>query len=117
MLNKLREFIELEAIKHATRFNIYHNYAHIDYLRNKKRITNAPPKKIYTPDCWKQDKKFNPFYVLKNLDSIALSINKKFLENNYKPHEPYVRNIPKKGGGERSVSTYQIPDAAVSTML
>lgn len=118
MLKKtIEEFIKKEAIKHASRFNLYHNYLHIDYLRNKKRITNPAPKIVHTPDCWKDDKKFNPFYVLKNIDAISRSISRKIADHTYIPNAPFVRAIPKKGGGVREVNIYQIPDAAVSNML
>lgn len=111
------EFIEKEALKHANRFHMYHNYLHIECVRNEKRLLNPPPKTVHVPNQWVVDKKFNPFYVLKNLKAITKSIAKKINDGTYKPNPPYEMKIPKKGGGFRSVNIYQIPDAAISNLI
>jgi RNA-directed DNA polymerase len=113
----IREFILKEAEKHAQRYQLYHNYLHIDYIRNTKRIKNPPLKKVLTPDCWSENKKFNPFYVLKHINAITKSITTKIKNGTYCPNPPFQRKIPKKGGGFRIINIYQIPDAAVSNML
>ena len=113
----IREFIFKEAQKHAIRYHLYHNYLHIDYLRNKQRLSTVGPKLVHVPDCWNVDRKFNPFYVLKNLDAIVRSITKKIQNGTYSPNSPYTRIIPKKGGGTRSICMYQIPDAAISNLV
>ncbi|WP_024996583.1 reverse transcriptase domain-containing protein [Bacteroides graminisolvens] len=71
-------------------------------------------KKIYIPEEWNGDSKHNPFYVIKRRKQIAKSISKSILTHSYKPNPPYLKNIPKKGGGSRKIRVYQIPDAAVS---
>lgn len=103
-----------EADKLILRYHAYHNNLHHEYQRNNKRISNPPPKIIKIPDYWKEDNKFNPFYVKRKSKSIAKSIAKKILDRTYKPYSPYIKEIPKKGGGIRKVSIYQIPDSAVS---
>ena len=55
-----------EANKKAKRYHEYHNNLEIIYQRNKKRIKNPPDKVVKKPESWNNDKKFNPFYVIKN---------------------------------------------------
>lgn len=103
-----------EAKEKAESFHLYHNYLELSYQRNKRRIKDAPYKKILLPEEWDHDPKFNPFYVIKRRKQIAKSISKKILNHSYKPHPPYTKSIPKKGGGSRTIRVYQIPDAAIS---
>lgn len=106
--------IENEASEKIKTFQMYHNTLELNYQRNKKRITDPESKKILVPSEWGDDSKHNPFYVLRRKKQIAKSISKKLLEHKYKPNPPFIKEIPKKGGGNRSISVYQIPDAAVS---
>ncbi|WP_375562530.1 reverse transcriptase domain-containing protein [Bernardetia sp. OM2101] len=106
--------IQKEAEQKAAQYNLYHNYLHLEHKRNCRRLKNPPAKDVRTPEEWGEDRKFNPFYVLKHKKQIARSISKKLLDKNYKPNPPYIKIIPKKGGGTRTISIYQIPDSAVS---
>ncbi|WP_068475053.1 reverse transcriptase domain-containing protein [Saccharicrinis aurantiacus] len=110
ILHEIKKEAEEKAIAHQT----YHNYLHLNYLRNCRRVKDAPPKEIKVPEEWSVDKKFNPFYVLKHKDKIAKSIALKLLNKTYEPNKPFVKEIPKKGGGKRTINIYQIPDSAVS---
>lgn len=110
----LVKVIEEESDKLILRYHAYHNALHHEHLRNKKRISNPPSKIIKTPDYWLEDKKFNPFYVKKKSKSIARSVAKKISEQTYVPFPPHIKKIPKPSGGFRTISVYQIPDAAVS---
>lgn len=110
----LDKVIREESDKLILRYHAYHNALHLEHLRNKKRISNAPRKKVMKPDYWQIDKKFNPFYVRKKSKSIARSIANKISEQTYKPHPPYIKQIPKASGGNRKIAIYQIPDSAVS---
>jgi hypothetical protein len=110
----LGQIIEEESDKLILRFHAYHNALHHEYVRNKKRIVDVPRKSIKTPDYWKEDEKFNPFYVKRKSKSIARSIAKKISNQTYKPHLPHTKEIPKPSGGQRSLEIYQIPDTAVS---
>ncbi|WP_027317961.1 reverse transcriptase domain-containing protein [Bacteroides graminisolvens] len=103
-----------EAKEKAESFHLYHNHLELSYKRNRRRIQDAPRKKIYIPEEWNGDSKHNPFYVIKRRKQIAKSISKSILTHSYKPNPPYLKNIPKKGGGSRKIRVYQIPDAAVS---
>ncbi|MQR87077.1 RNA-dependent DNA polymerase [Bacillus megaterium] len=118
MKDVIKKYIKLEAEKHSERYHTYHNALHIEHERNKKRFGKDYRKKeVKQPDVWLQDKKYNPFYVLKNLDKIAGVIADKIKKGTYAPHEPYTQEIPKKNGKTRTITIYQIPDAAVSNYL
>ncbi|HBC7428462.1 TPA: hypothetical protein KEY68_000696 [Providencia rettgeri] len=107
-----------ETKKLILRYHEYHNRVHIEYIRNKKRLGDStPPKIIHTPDYWQTDNKFNPFYVRKKYKSIAKSIANKIENRTYRPQPPHIKKVPKADGGERKVSIYQIPDAAISKLF
>lgn len=110
----LERVIEEEANKLILRYHAYHNAVHAEHERNRKRISNPPPKLVLTPDYWAKDVKFNPFYVRRRRHSIARSITRKIANRQYSPKEPHIKEIPKSSGGTRAVTIYQIPDAAVS---
>lgn len=112
---QIREQIVAEAKKLIERHHAYHNHLHLDWLRNRSRIDDAPPKNVRVPEYWSLDPKFNPFYVRRNASAIARSIAAKIKSGNFAPHPPHRKTIPKSGGGERELTVYQIPDAAVST--
>ena len=115
--NIIDRFILEEAVKHANRHQAYHNFLHLEHERNEKRYIIAKPKDVKIPDYWNLDNKYNPFYVIKHHRQISRSVSKKLFEGKYKPNLPYKKHIEKKGGGERIVNVYQIPDAAVSNYL
>jgi RNA-directed DNA polymerase len=110
----LTDRITNECAKLIRRHHAYHNQTHADYERNKRRIVGAPPKQIQVPEYWKVDRKFNPFYVRSKAKAIAKAIARKIDAGTYTPNDPYRRLIPKAGGGQRELTIYQIPDAAVS---
>ena len=79
---KLKDRIIYECDKWIKKHHKYHNQLHRDCERNKDRISNTPDKTIKTPDYWKEDKKFNPFYVRSNASAIAKSIANKIKNKN-----------------------------------
>lgn len=113
--SQLEERIVAECEKLIERYHAYHNRLHQDWQRNIRRISDAPAKKVMTPEYWSIDRKFNPFYVRRNAAAIARSVAGKIALQTYRPNAPYLKKIPKAGGGERELTIYQIPDAAVST--
>lgn len=114
----LASVIKDEAKKLIKRYHEYHNRLHLEHERNKKRLgDSAPTKIVHQPDYWSIDKKFNPFYVLKKHKSIARSIARKIEDRTYTPNAPHIKIVPKADGGERKVSIFQIPDAAVSKLF
>ena len=115
---RLAIVIKDEAEKLIERYHSYHNSVHLEHERNKKRLgESCPTKMIKTPDYWGKDKKFNPFHVRQKHKSIAKSIARKIEERTYQPNMPHLKEIPKGDGTNRTVSIYQIPDAAVSKMF
>lgn len=106
-----------EAKKLIQRYQDYHNSLHLEHARKKKRMSGVPKKDVKKPDYWACDSKFDPFYVKRKANSIARSIAKKIASRTYKPNKPFLRKVPKKGGGFRTVSIYQIPDAAISRLF
>lgn len=117
MENKLSKNIEKNAIEKTLEFHLYHNTLELSFQREQRRVTNPLPKKIQIPQEWGVDRKFNPFYVLKKKKQISRSIARKILTETYQPEQPYIRIVPKKGGGERKICVYQIPDSAVSDLF
>lgn len=110
----LYEDIERQAIQIKERFELYHNNIERWHQRVSNIYTNPPTKVISVPDEWDEDFKFNPYYVLKRNAQISKSVARKILNKTYKPNPPYYKTIPKKGGGTRKLSIYQIQDSAVS---
>ncbi|VWD37369.1 putative reverse transcriptase-Group II intron [Burkholderia contaminans] len=111
---QLVECITRECDKLILRHQNYHNNLHLEWLRNKRRIADAPPKIIKEPESWSLDRKFNPFYVKSKVKAIAKSISRKIEAGLYTPEAPHHKTIPKANGGTRELTIYQIPDAAVS---
>lgn len=112
---QLQDRILAECAKLIDRHHAYHNHVHLEWLRNRSRVAGAPAKEIKVPEYWALDPKFNPFYVRRNAAAIAKAIAKKINGHSFVPHAPHRKKIPKGGGGERELTVYQIPDAAVST--
>ncbi|MEG3790642.1 reverse transcriptase domain-containing protein [Lysobacter sp. CCNWLW3] len=115
--DEVLDAIEKEANKLSLRYHAYHNGVELEHQRRRKILKTTPPKALKAPDYWKIDSKFNPFYVHKHRAAIARSISNKIMEHKYAPHEPAKREIPKPQGGTRSISVYQIPDAAISALF
>lgn len=113
--SKLQFYIEKESEKLSLRHHAYHNAVALENKRKKNRQRGAILVQAEKPEHWNADKKFNPFYVGKNSRAIAKSIARKISERAYSPNPPEISSKPKKDGGFRDVSMYQIPDAAVSS--
>jgi RNA-directed DNA polymerase len=111
---RLTTAIKEEAKKLILRFHAHHNAVHEEYKRNTRRIANPPKKVIKTRDYWNKDPKHNPFYVYRKAKSIARSISAKIERRGYQPNKPVELTVDKPSGGTRTVTVYQVPDAAVS---
>ena len=110
-------FIQVEACKLADRHDGYHNYLNQEYERKKSRLKNVTAKEVRIPSYWREDKKFNPYYVLKHHKQISKSIRKKVNNGTYAPFKCATQQVTKGNGEFRTVNIYQIPDAAVSNYL
>lgn len=114
---QLENAIRDEAVKHINRFHDYHNQVNIEFQRRTKTVLDPLPKTIKLQEHWKEDKKFNPFYVKGNAKAIAIAIAKKIQDGVYTPNKPIKKTIPKSSGGTRELTIFQIPDAAVSRLF
>lgn len=114
MYKSLLSEIKKEASISADKYNLYHNYLHTNWIRKTNRISTVPTKIVKIPEEWQNDRKHNPFYVLKHVEKITKKIADKIQTGSYIPNKPFEKQIPKKGGGLRNISIYQLPDSAVS---
>ncbi len=106
--------IERQAIQIKDRYELYHNNIEMWHQRALKNYTSPPKKFITVPKEWNKDSKHNPYYILKRNKQICHSVSRNILNGTYTPNEPFYKEIPKKGGGVRKLSIYQIQDSAVS---
>lgn len=113
----LLKYILMEAEKLGMRHHAYHNAIAVENTRKRSRLKNPKLVKPVKPEHWDIDRKFNPFYVKKNAKSIAKSMARKISTGSYEPFPSVTAKIPKASGGTRSVTMYQIPDAAVSKLF
>ncbi|WP_046181189.1 reverse transcriptase domain-containing protein [Domibacillus tundrae] len=115
LLKSIQDSIDKIARRKIIEHQTYHNNLHLTYEREKRRIKTPAQKEIKTPEEWSIDKKYNPFYVEKHQKQIAHSIFNKLINGNYKPHAPYLKQIPKKNSDKtRPINIFQIPDEAIS---
>lgn len=113
--DNLIETIKEVAERKAEKYQNYHNSLEIEHIRNKKRVKDAKKKEVKIPEHWAEDKKYNPFYVLKDPIKIGNSIFNKLVNEEYEPFAPYIKQVDKKGSSKkREVYIFQIPDEAVS---
>jgi RNA-directed DNA polymerase len=117
LYSEVKSAIQSEAKKLAERHERYHNQLHLNFERNQNRLGRNLNKVVHTPESWQKDRKFNPFYVLSNLDAITRSIVRKIKSESYVPIAPITQTVPKGSGGFRTVQIYQIPDAAISNLF
>ena len=95
-------------------YHQYHNYLDINHKRNTRRISNPPKMIVKVPEEWEASRLYNPFYVKKKRKQIAKSLSRKILDRTYEPVKPIIKEIPKKSGGVRKISLFQLPDTVVS---
>lgn len=114
---KVLQAIIEQAKRQIQSFHEYHNHLHQEITRKEERTGEPQRKVIHTPEAWESNRLFNPFYVLRRSKSIARSITQKIISGTYKPNPPHQRKIPKKGGGHRVISQYEVPDTAVSRLF
>lgn len=114
---RIYKSIRAESKKLIQRYQDYHNSLHLEHERKKNRIKDVPKKVVKRPEAWKENHLHNPFYVHRRAAGIARSIAQKIVNGTYSPNKPFIQQVPKKGGGFRSVSIYQVPDAALSKLI
>ena len=100
----------------------HQSYAHrLSESRKRRERRSGIPlpigKEIKFPEYWACDQGFNPYHVRKHNEAIARAIKKSLGNGSYAPRPAVVHEIPKKGGGTRQLSVFQIADQAISRMM
>jgi hypothetical protein len=115
----IRNFLKLECDKHVLRHAEYLKQLQ-DYAdRKSKREGTLVMKKIYRPPWWTKDDRFNPFKIRtkRRVEVFAYTLAKKVRNRSYRPGTALVNYIPKDDGSLRKLNIFQLPDAAVSTLV
>lgn len=86
--------------------------------RRHRRSTASPEELIvHRPAAWDFDPGFNPYKVRARHISIAQAVTERLRDRSYAPRPPAGFGVPKPSGEDRTVSTFQIADEAVSNYL
>lgn len=109
-----------EKLKKRTRELIsdheaYAKWVHDENVRRTERSTRVVDKvQLRVPEAWSAAPGFNPYLVRSRRTNIAHSVTKALKAGSYTPRPPFTFLVPKTGGGDRQVSTFQIADELVS---
>ncbi len=119
MSDKVTRAIWREAQKLVVRHQSYaHRLSEGRKRRERRSGTPLPTNKdVKIPEYWACDQGFNPYHVRKQHQSIARAINKSLESGSYVPRPAVIHEIPKKGGGNRQLSVFQVADQAISRMI
>lgn len=85
--------------------------------RSKRSTTPQPPMRLHRPAHWAVDPGFDPYLTRSRSERISHSVRLALASRAYRPRHPYSFEVPKAGGGSRTVCIYQVADSAVSKML
>lgn len=101
-------------VEHETHAKAVHD----ENERRRRRSTSIPDTlPLRRPATWDLDPGFNPYIVRAHRGRIAHSITGQLRGRSYSPRPPAGFHVPKAGGGERTVSTFQIADEVISNRL
>lgn len=118
MENLLRTSIETEAkkrlSKHSRDWYYIHKYRKIFTKRTgeKARISAT-----VAPSSWSHHKHFDPRYCLNHSNFVANGIWTALQSGTYKPIPSLRIDIPKGGGGTRTIDIFSIPDSVVARIF
>ncbi|AXO38265.1 hypothetical protein MicB006_6007 [Micromonospora sp. B006] len=89
---------------------------HYDEVQREARRTNvAVPRTSYSkPTSWSFRKDFDPFVVRSRADVYAHGISQSLKGKRYEVAAPYVFEVIKPHGGSRKITSFGIPDEALS---
>lgn len=100
------------------KYDSYARWVQAENARRARRFMLPQDKlRVRRPALWSEDKGYDPFHVMGNVESIAHSITKKLQNCEYRPFNPCGRLVPKGLNEERLVTSFQIADEAVSEAL
>lgn len=114
---KIENAIAIEARKLVRRHQRYASDLEDHVRRVERRSLNKPAKTVLQPPYWSVDRGFNPYYVRQNANSIGYAIGRALAGRDYQPRPAVAYEVPKEGGGTRSVSVFQVADNAVSRLI
>lgn len=115
----LQHAIKNECDKHVQRYFEYLQYLHEYTERRTRREGFAFQKKVRIRRWWSIAPQFNPFKVRKKKKVLvyATTLSDAIRKRTYAPRPALVRYIPKTDGRRRSLNIFQLPDAALSTLV
>lgn len=106
--------IESEAEKLVRRHQQYAAKLHDEAVRRLRRSGSRPAKVVQSPAYWAVDPGFDPYHVRTHAAHIGYAIDRSLANRTYVPRPAVSYDVPKDGGGTRSVSVFQVADNAVS---
>lgn len=114
--------IEQEILREARRLIVRHEtkgrlLAEEHDRRTKRSTTKQPSMRLRRPPHWLVDPGFDPYLTRSRSARVSHSVRRALAARSYQPRHPYAFEVPKAGGGSRTVCIYQVADSAVSKML
>lgn len=117
-LKNLAENISLAALAGIREHESYARGIAEENRRRRRRSTAVTKAlDVQTPEVWDYDDGFNPYHVRKRAEKIAKSITAAIRNGTYTPRRPSGFEVPKSDGTPRFVTTFQIADEVVSSLL
>ncbi len=117
-LNTIRQELEVECRKLISRYGVSVASAKRQQrLFNKRTWIQSKKPNSYSPKHWDIAPEFNPFYVRKRIPQFAHAISRQIENGTYTPKPSLHLDIPKNGGGARTIAIAPVADSAVSRWL
>ena len=117
MTDRIEKAIFEEAEKLVRRHQRYVSGIEDETERRRRRSGVAVSKELHTPEYWKVDRGFDPYWVRSNAANIAYAVKKRLAAKSYTPRPAVSYEVPKSDGGKRTVSVFQVADNAVSRLV
>lgn len=116
-MTRIEAAIAAEAQKLIVRHERYMRDLHDEFKRRNRRSGRTDTKTILRPEYWALDPGFNPYFVRARVTKIARSVRTALRRQLYYPRCAVSYSVAKDDGSERSVSVFQVADAAVSRQI
>lgn len=118
MRPNFKERLEKHSQRLISEHESYAKWVHDENARRMRRsIRTVERVPLQIPPAWSADPGFNPYLVRSRRAGIAHSVTKALKSGSYDPRPPFTFSVPKTGGGERQVSTFQIADEIISLQV
>ena len=112
-VDHLESAISAECEKLIRRHQKYAHEVAKELVRIERRSGVKHVKVLYLPSYWKTDNGFNPYHVRPRARAYAYAINVALKDGTYLPRPAVSYSVPKKDGGVRIVSVFQVADNAL----